>query len=109
MALGFREACKAGISFGKDDMVIADRKRSMVDETAAQVQGVRQQYLEGLITDRREVQPGGRCLVEVHRSGRHRNDEGDLRPTALTGNGRVQELNSIYMMATPALAASRRR
>jgi DNA-directed RNA polymerase subunit beta' len=26
MALGFREACKAGISFGKDDMVVPDTK-----------------------------------------------------------------------------------
>ncbi len=26
MALGFREACKAGISFGKDDMVVPETK-----------------------------------------------------------------------------------
>jgi hypothetical protein len=28
MGLGFYNACKAGISFGKDDMVIPDTKRS---------------------------------------------------------------------------------
>jgi DNA-directed RNA polymerase subunit beta' len=33
MALGFRQAFKAGISFGKDDMVIPDTKKGLVDET----------------------------------------------------------------------------
>src|SRR6202000_2668815 len=33
MALGFREACKAGISFGKDDMVVPDSKTKLIDET----------------------------------------------------------------------------
>src|SRR5213075_15351 len=33
MALGFREAAKAGISFGKDDIVIPARKAPIVDET----------------------------------------------------------------------------
>ena len=35
MKLGFNNACKAGISFGKDDMVIPDTKEGMVAETAA--------------------------------------------------------------------------
>jgi DNA-directed RNA polymerase subunit beta' len=30
MALGFREAFKAGISFGKDDMVVPDSKWKIV-------------------------------------------------------------------------------
>ena len=33
MALGFNHACTAGISFGKDDMVIPDTKTKLVDET----------------------------------------------------------------------------
>ena len=33
MALGFRHAFKAGISFGKDDMIIPDAKGKLVDET----------------------------------------------------------------------------
>ena len=35
MALGFRHAFKAGISFGKDDMIIPDAKVELVDETRA--------------------------------------------------------------------------
>ena len=37
MALGFREACKAGISFGKDDMVVPDGKTKLIDETRHRV------------------------------------------------------------------------
>ena len=33
MALGFRHAFKAGISFGKDDMIIPDEKDELVEET----------------------------------------------------------------------------
>ncbi len=33
MGLGFREAAKAGISFGKDDIVIPERKKAIVEET----------------------------------------------------------------------------
>ncbi|MFX5705386.1 hypothetical protein ABTE52_20600, partial [Acinetobacter baumannii] len=35
MSLGFRHAFKAGISFGKDDMIIPDAKVRLVDETRA--------------------------------------------------------------------------
>ena len=50
MTMGFREAFKAGISFGKDDMVIPDTKWTMVDETRDQVKDFEQQYMDGLIT-----------------------------------------------------------
>jgi DNA-directed RNA polymerase subunit beta' len=35
MALGFAHACRAGISFGKDDMVIPAAKAKIVDDTEA--------------------------------------------------------------------------
>ena len=35
MGLGFRHAFKAGISFGKDDMIIPAAKVELVDETKA--------------------------------------------------------------------------
>ena len=50
MTLGFREAFRAGISFGKDDMVIPDTKWTIVNEVKDQVAGFEQQYLDGLIT-----------------------------------------------------------
>ena len=34
MALGFREACKAGISFGKDDMVVPEAKEKLIETRA---------------------------------------------------------------------------
>ena len=50
MGLGFRNAAKAGISFGKDDMVIPDSKGAMIDRTKNEVKEFEQQYLDGLIT-----------------------------------------------------------
>ncbi|KJS26874.1 MAG: DNA-directed RNA polymerase subunit beta' [Hyphomonadaceae bacterium BRH_c29] len=50
MELGFREACKAGISFGKDDMVIPEAKQKLVAATKEQVSEYERQYADGLIT-----------------------------------------------------------
>src|SRR3546814_147514 len=50
MALGFRHAFQAGISFGKDDMIIPESKVGTVDETRALVADYEQQYQDGLIT-----------------------------------------------------------
>ena len=50
MSLGFREAFKAGISFGKDDMVVPDSKPKFISETSALAKEYEQQYNDGLIT-----------------------------------------------------------
>ncbi|GHA12991.1 DNA-directed RNA polymerase subunit beta' [Devosia pacifica] len=50
MQLGFRQAAKAGISFGKDDMVIPPSKYEIVDAARQQVEEFEQQYNDGLIT-----------------------------------------------------------
>jgi len=50
MGLGFTEACKAGISFGKDDMVIPEAKHKQVDATRQLVSEYERQYADGLIT-----------------------------------------------------------
>ncbi|HIM19564.1 MAG TPA: DNA-directed RNA polymerase subunit beta', partial [Rhodospirillales bacterium] len=50
MALGFGYACKAGISFGKDDLVVPGAKQSLVQNTEKQVESYERQYLDGLIT-----------------------------------------------------------
>src|SRR5512137_1817066 len=50
MSLGFREAFKAGISFGKDDMVVPETKERIVGETRAAAKEYEQQYNDGLIT-----------------------------------------------------------
>ena len=48
--LGFGHAAKAGISFGKDDMVIPATKDKLVDRTKELVKQYEQQYSDGLIT-----------------------------------------------------------
>ena len=78
MALGFYHAFKAGISFGKDDMVVPGSKWKTVEETRDLAKEFEQQYNDGLITQGEKVQQSGRRLVEVHRSDRRRDDEGNL-------------------------------
>src|SRR6188474_3376842 len=69
MALGFRHACSAGISFGKDDMVIPAAKVGLVDETKALVKDYEQQYQDGLITQQEKynkvIDAWSRCGDQV--------------------------------------------
>ncbi|MFM2043120.1 MAG: putative DNA-directed polymerase, beta subunit, partial [Pseudomonadota bacterium] len=50
MKLGFTNAFKAGISFGKDDMVIPAEKEALIRDAQERVKEFEQQYLDGLIT-----------------------------------------------------------
>ena len=50
MSLGFSHACRAGISFGMDDLVIPEGKARLIGEAQTKVKEFEQQYLEGLIT-----------------------------------------------------------
>ncbi len=52
MTLGFTQACKAGISFGKDDLIIPEAKHTLVAEVQEKVKEYEQQYQDGLITQR---------------------------------------------------------
>ena len=78
MALGFYHAFKAGISFGKDDMVVPESKWKIVETDARTRQRVRAAIQRRPDHPGREVQQGGRRLVEVHRRDRRSDDEGDL-------------------------------
>jgi DNA-directed RNA polymerase subunit beta' len=69
MGLGFRQAARAGISFGKDDMVVPATKRDMIARTKGEVKEFEQQYLDGLITAgeryNKVVDAWSRCTDEV--------------------------------------------
>src|SRR5438105_4191924 len=69
MGLGFREACKAGISFGKDDMVVPATKEKLIEETRHHVRDYEQQYLDGLTTDKEKynlvVDAWSKCTDQV--------------------------------------------
>lgn len=51
MRTGFEYSTKAGISICLDDMIIPDAKSELLNSAESQVNEIRQQYDEGLITD----------------------------------------------------------
>jgi len=50
MQCGFEYSTKAGISICVDDMLVPETKSKLIDETGKQIQEIRRQYDEGLIT-----------------------------------------------------------
>ncbi len=97
MALGFREAFRAGISFGKDDMVVPEKKWDLVNSTRDQVRGFEQQYLDGLITQGEKynkiVDAWTQCSDKVA------NEMMDEISTSKYEGECELEPNSVYMMA----------
>ena len=50
MQIGFKYAAIAGISFGKDDLIIPSDKNDLLDATQLKVKEYEDQYHDGLIT-----------------------------------------------------------
>ena len=98
MSLGFKHAFKAGISFGKDDMIIPDSKVELVDQTKGLVADYEQQYQDGLITQQEKynkvIDAWSRCGDQVAAAMMD-----EIRATPLDENGRQKPINSIYMMS----------
>jgi DNA-directed RNA polymerase subunit beta' len=98
MALGFRHAFAAGISFGKDDMVIPAAKETLVEETRTLVKDYEQQYQDGLITQQEKynkvIDAWSRCGDRVAQEMMK-----EISATPKGADGRQAPLNSIYMMA----------
>ncbi len=69
MGLGFSQAAKAGISFGKDDLIIPVEKGELIHRTQGEVKEFEQQYQDGLITAgeryNKVVDAWSRCTDEV--------------------------------------------
>ncbi|WP_455475566.1 DNA-directed RNA polymerase subunit beta' [Bartonella sp. B17] len=99
MQLGFSHACRAGISFGKDDMVIPDSKSRLVAETEALAKEYEQQYNDGLITQgekyNKVVDAWGKCTDRVAYEMMKRIQTVEFDPKT----GRQRQMNSIYMMS----------
>ncbi|WP_297512923.1 DNA-directed RNA polymerase subunit beta' [uncultured Caulobacter sp.] len=98
MGLGFKEAAKAGISFGKDDIVIPARKTAIVEETRKLAEEYEQQYADGLITKGEKYNK----VVDAWAKATDRvADEmmAELQMKHKDENGREKEINAIYMMA----------
>ena len=98
MSMGFREAFKAGISFGKDDMVIPETKWSIVNETRGQVTDFEQQYMDGLITQgekyNKVVDAWSKCNDKVTDAMMD-----TISAPQTDDDGAESEPNSVYMMA----------
>jgi DNA-directed RNA polymerase subunit beta' len=99
MALGFHHAFKAGISFGKDDMVIPETKEKLVQETRELAKEYEQQYIDGLITQgekyNKVIDAWAKCTDRVA-------DEMMARISSVQTDEhtkREKQANSIYMMA----------
>ena len=99
MSLGFANACRAGISFGKDDMVIPESKAKLVQETEALAKEYEQQYNDGLITQgekyNKVVDAWGKCTDRVADEMMKRIQAVEFDPVT----GRQKPMNSIYMMS----------
>ena len=92
MSLGFSWSTKAGISFGKDDMIIPDAKHELVGSAESEVKEFEQQYQDGLITRgekyNKVVDVWSRCTDDVA-------DAMMAEISKKTGGA----INSVYMMA----------
>ncbi|WP_299753686.1 DNA-directed RNA polymerase subunit beta' [uncultured Boseongicola sp.] len=98
MTMGFREAFKAGISFGKDDMVIPDSKWTIVDTVRDQVKEFEKQYMDGLITQgekyNKVVDAWSKCSDDVADAMM-----GEISSVKIDDAGAEKEPNSVYMMS----------
>ena len=98
MQLGFREAFKAGISFGKDDIVIPEKKWKLVDNTRDQVKEFERQYMDGLITQgekyNKVVDAWSSCSDTV--ADAMMKEISSVQPDQLDEE---KQLNSVYMMS----------
>jgi DNA-directed RNA polymerase subunit beta' len=99
MGLGFKHACLAGISFGKDDMIIPNTKDKHIDETLKEVKQFEKQYADGLITSgekyNKVIDAWSHCTERV---------AGDMMKEISSigmqeGKRSAKDVNSIYMMA----------
>ena len=98
MALGFKHAFQAGISFGKDDMQIPGTKSKIVAETTELVREFEQQYNDGLITQlekyNKVVDAWSKCTDQIAKEMMER-----ISAVDRDSEGREKPINSVYMMS----------
>ncbi len=99
MGLGYAHACMAGISFGKDDMIVPLEKEKHISTTLAEVKQFEQQYADGLITSGEKYNK----VVDVWSQCSERVAADMMRGISsigtVPGKRNAIGVNSIYMMA----------
>ncbi|MBL8686380.1 MAG: DNA-directed RNA polymerase subunit beta' [Alphaproteobacteria bacterium] len=93
MSLGFTYACKAGISFGKDDLIVPKSKTKLVADARSKVKEYEQQYQDGLITQGEKYNK----VVDVWSNCTERVAEEMMK--IMSENAKGAQVNSVYMMA----------
>jgi len=97
-SLGFKHAFLAGISFGKDDLIIPETKENLINDTKKKIEEYEKQYADGLITRgekyNKVVDIWSKCTDTVaNEMMKQISSAQKIYP-----NGRI-ETNSVYMMA----------
>ena len=97
--LGFKYAFMSGISFGKDDLIIPEKKQTLVNDTKKKIEEYENQYAEGLITRgekyNKVVDAWSKCTDLVAA-------EMMKKISSTTNNdldNKTSNLNSVFMMA----------
>ncbi|MDI9314131.1 MAG: DNA-directed RNA polymerase subunit beta' [Hydrotalea sp.] len=90
MGLGFAWACKAGISFGKDDLIVPPMKQKLIADTNNEVKKIQGQYQDGLLTPleryNKVVDAWDDCSKKV-------------QAEMIKGIAEKKTLNSVFMMS----------
>ncbi|MBL0849102.1 MAG: DNA-directed RNA polymerase subunit beta' [Candidatus Liberibacter ctenarytainae] len=106
MRLGFSYACSAGISFGKDDIVVPKSKAKIIAEADKMVKEYEQQYNDGLITRgekyNKVVDLWGKATDKVTEEMMDCIKKVEFDPET----GRQKPMNSIFMMSTSGARGS---
>ncbi|MEK9545260.1 MAG: DNA-directed RNA polymerase subunit beta', partial [Pelagibacteraceae bacterium] len=97
-SLGFKHAFKAGISFGKDDLIIPKTKTNLINQTKKKIEEYEKQYADGLITRgekyNKVVDIWSKCTDTL--AGEMMREISSAQK--IHEDGRI-ETNSVYMMA----------
>jgi len=93
MGLGFHQAFKAGLSFGKDDLIVPAAKHDLVESAQEKVKEYEQQYLDGLITQGEKYNK----VVDVWSSCTEKVADEMMKVIRTPTPG--QPINSVWMMS----------
>jgi len=100
MTLGFENACKAGISFGKDDLIVPEAKKKLIEETSKQAKEFEEQYQNGLITQGEKYNK----VIDIWAACNYKIADEMMKGISKIDHG---YMNSVYMMADSGARGSK--
>jgi DNA-directed RNA polymerase subunit beta' len=101
--IGFEYATLAGVSIGLVDMIIPTEKKTILDRTKGQVDAVRHQYRQGIVTD------GERHNKVLDIWTQATDDVADAMYRAIEINQNSDECNPVFMMVDSKARGSRQQ